>query len=189
MKTSNLVLLIVAGVFGLLMTTMAVFALAYISAFNVANKLEQGIKAEYENNKNVLSAYTLKVSESVQVPEMYKNDFKEVLQASLTARYGKEGSQATFQWLKEHNINFDASLYKQIQTTIEAGRNEFAASQTKLIDRKRMYETELGSFLTGKLMMVAGFPKINLDEYGIVVSEDASNSFKTGIDKKIKLRN
>lgn len=49
------------------------------------------------------------------------------------------------QFIKEHNPKLDSSVYKQLQRTIEAGRKEFAAGQTILLDRKRAYKNHLRS--------------------------------------------
>jgi hypothetical protein len=71
---------------------------------------------------------------------------------------------------------------------VEAGRIEFAAAQTKLVDQKRVYETALGSFWQGTWMTVAGYPKIDLAEYQIVSTTRADEAFKTGVEEPMQLR-
>ena len=138
--------------------------------------------------ENILAQYSLKVMEAGQVPSMYKDDLKEVITAAMTSKYGADGSKATFQWLKDQNINIDAGMYKQIQQIIESGRNKFENAQTKFIDTKRAYETNLGYLWKGMWMRIAGYPKINLDDYKIISSGHAKKAFDTGIDEGIKLR-
>ncbi len=173
---------------GASVAVVGVLAISYISAFNAGNKAEQGIKAAYTDNTNVLSQYTLKISEAAQIPAMQRDDLTKVVQASLSARYGENGSQAAMQWLKEQNPQIDSTVYTKLQQMIEAGRNDFTVAQTKLIDRKRGYETQLGSFWRGTWLSAAGYPKVNLADYKIVVSSQAKKTFETGVDEGIKLR-
>lgn len=181
-----------------LITTLSVLAIVviiviggitnYIMAANYGNRAEQDIKAVWTNNQNILGQYTLKIQEAAQIPEMYKNDFKEVLTAAMEGRYGAGGSKATFQWIQENNLNFDSSTYNKLQTLIEAGRNEFQANQTRLIDTKRLYETNLGYIWRGFWLKAAGYPKVDLAIYKPIVAGDTARAFETGIQAPLKLR-
>lgn len=171
-------------------TIVAIFVLlgivgvgSYISNANYGNRAEVEIKATWENNENILSQYYQKVDEVAQVPAMYKDDLKEVVTSALSARYGNNGSKATFQWLKEHNISLDVSMYTKIQQVIEAGRDKFQNAQTQLIDQKRAYETNLGYIWKGMWLHMAGYPKIDLAKYKAISTADAKNVFETGIEK------
>lgn len=179
---------ILISVLGIIAVIVAIFAGSYVSNYNYGNKTENTIKAEYKNMENILAQYSLKVMEAGQVPSMYKNDMKDVMTSVMAARMGKSGSRAAFQWFKEHNINLDAGMYRQIQQIIEAGRNKFENAQTKFIDTKRAYNTNLGYLWKGTWLKVAGYPKINLDDYKIITSGHAQKSFSTGVDEGIKLR-
>lgn len=159
-----------------------------ISLSNSAMTQEKQVVAQYDDMKNVLGQYSLKVSEAAQVPSMYKDDVKEVFTSAISGRYGKDGSKAMFQFLKEHNPNIDASLYKQIQQIIESGRNAFENKQRKFIDEKRQYETMLGYAVSGTILRMLGYPKINLAEYKIIESVHGQETFKTGVDKGMQLR-
>lgn len=161
---------------------------SYISAANYGNTAERQLDAIWSNNQNVLGQYTLKVQEAAQVPEMYKNDLKEVVTAAVQGRYGDSGSKAVVQWLKEANIPFDSKLYTNMQQIIEAGRNQFTTEQTRLIDVKRSYETNLGYVWRGFWLKMAGYPKIDLAKFKPVVAGDTARAFETGQQAPIKLR-
>lgn len=160
----------------------------WVSAANYGNRTEVEIKKVWENNQNVLGQYTLKVQEIASVPAMYKDDLKEVMTSVMTARMGADGSKATFQFFKEHNIAIDASMYTKIQQVIEAGRNEFQKEQTRLVDVKGTYQTSLGSIPQGWFLSMAGYPKIDLDKYKPVVAGDTREVFEKGVQAPVKLR-
>lgn len=185
MKTGTIIASIFAVSFAGVITIGAV---SYVSAYNTGNRLEQNIKATYENNRNILAQYGSKIAEAAQVPAMQRDDLSAVVTAALEGRYGEDGSKAVFQWIQEQNPQIDSTVYVQLQRMIEAGRNEFTAAQTKLTDQKRVYETALGSFWQGTWMSVAGYPKIDLAEYKIVSTGRADEAFETGVEEPIQLR-
>jgi uncharacterized protein (UPF0333 family) len=163
------------------LVALAVIVLAlfmsYVSASNYGNAAEQGIKATYKNNQNIYATYTQKVMEVAQVPEMYRDDISKVTEGAISGRYGKDGSKAVFQAIKEQNPTLDATLYRKIQEVIEGGRTEFQNAQTRLLDQKRSYETNLGYFWKGKMLSFAGYPKIDLDQYDIVTTDKTQAVF------------
>lgn len=179
-----LAVVVLAAVLGVGVTLVG----SYVSAYNYGNRAEKEIQAQHTNLQNILGQYSLKVSEAVQVPEMYKNDLKEVVTAAIQGRYGENGSQATWQWIREQNLGVDVSVYKQIQQLIEAGRDKFENAQTKFIDVKRGYETNLGYLVRGTFLSVAGYPRIDLAALTIVTSQHAVDTFETGLDTGLKLR-
>lgn len=162
----------------------------YVGAYNYGNTQENRIIAEHKNLENVLGQYSLKVAEAAQVPEMYRDDMKDVVGMALEGRYGPDGSKAVFQWLKEDNspARLDSTLYVKIQQIIEAGRNEYQNQQTRFIDIKRGYVTSLGYFWKGFWLKQAGYPKIDLKKYETTTSDFASEALSTGIDKGMTLR-
>lgn len=170
--------IIIGGVVFVTATT----TIAMVSKYNYAVKIENQIEAVWEDNQNVLSQYSLKIKEAAKVPDMYKDDLKEVVTSALSSRYGESGSQATFQWLKEHNISIDSAMYTNLQQIIEAGRTKFENSQTRLIDIKKSYNNSLDVLIGGTMLSVMGFPKIDMDKYNIVKSEMAIEVFKKGVD-------
>lgn len=162
---------------------------SYVNAYNYGNQMEQSLKAVKENNRNILAQYGQKVLEVAQVPDMYKKDMVELVQTAIQARYGKNGSVATMQWLKEQNPSLDPEMYKQIQRVIEAGRTDFQNNQTRLVDVRRQYETAIGSFWQGMWLRLAGYPKVNLADFDIVSTDRADDAFKNKKeDGPIKLR-
>lgn len=169
------------GLAVLVFAVTVVFAMfgSFASFNNSCVGYENGLKAQYEQNKNNYDNFYKKVKETAQVPTMYTKEFKELYTGVMQGRYGSEGSKATFQWIQEHNPNFDSSLYKQIQQVIESGRNDFQTNQKMFLDKKRVYETYVQVFPNNVFALILGFPKIKLSDYVIVTSDNTQEVFKT----------
>jgi len=179
MNGSAAISVLVAILVGIVLVAVTGIML-FLSAGNYGNTAEKGIGAQVEVNKNTLAQYVQKIQEMAQVPEMYKNDLKEVVAAAIGGRYGANGSQATWQWIKEHNPSLDSKLYLKLQEVIEAGRTEFKSNQDVLIDKCRQYDTARDAYtLQAVLLRVVGYPKIDLkDKCTIVINDYTDKAFK-----------
>lgn len=160
-----------------------------ISYFNDFNRIEQQVKKFNKDSENYLSNYTLKVQETAQIPDMYKDGLKEVIKGTFEGRYGADGSKAVMQWIQEQNIQFDSSLYKEIQVVISSGRDEFRISQTKKLDVCAIYETKLSQFPGSLIAGVFGYPRIDLDKTCQVVSDvRTQEAFGKGVQQPISFK-
>ena len=194
MNTSQRIMLI-AGI-GILVIGLGIFGAA-VSWYNGAVSLEESVKAQYQDNKNQYDSFWKKVQEVAQVPKQYKEDFKDILVSETKAKFGEGGSKAAFQWFKDRDINLDASVYKKVQTVIEAGRNDFKRGQTELLDKQRKYGVHTKSFwgrmwagwydmpspVAGELAPskdMDGDGKMTVLDYEIVTSKKTKEVFATG---------
>jgi len=178
-------------VLGLLVTFLLFFGVTVSSFIGINNSLvsqEQGLEAQYKQNQNNYDNFTKKVLEIAQVPAMMRDDLEKVTKAAISGRYGADGSKAVFQMIKEQNPNVSPELYTKIQQVIDAGRTSFEAEQKMLLDKKRLYLTDLKSFPTSLVASFLGFPKIDLSKIDIVTSDRTNEAFKTKKDKPINLR-
>lgn len=187
---SAAVLLITIGVMVLIGALIGgIGMMSYVSAYNYGNTMDKQLVAIKDNNKNIYANGTQKILEMVQVPTMYKDDLKEVITADIQGRYGKNGSQASMQWLKEHEVKLDPTLYIKIQQTVEGFRNEFQNNQTRMIDVKRSYSTAQGYLWQGFWLRLAGYPKVNMNDYNAITTDATESVFKTGKEvAPLKLR-
>jgi len=150
----------VLGVIGVLALGTA---LAAMSTYNGLNSQEKGVTATWRDSAVQYDNFWKKVKETAQVPEKYKDAFKDVLLSTTEARY--EGKDPAFQMIMEANPQLDPAMYIQVQRVIEAGRNDFAATQRTLVDRQRAYDTALTSFPNNLFVGFFGFPREVSGEY------------------------
>lgn len=180
-------IVVIVAIVALILGLIGVGILSYVSAYNFGNKIENQLKAVLEDNENVYAQGTQKVIEIAQVPAMYAADVSKVTKEAIQGRYGADGSKAVFQMLREQNPTLDPSMYAKIQTVMEEFRNKFEVSQRSMIEVKRSYNTALGSLWRGLWLGIAGYPKINLDDYKIVTTDKARDAFTSKRDKGIQL--
>ncbi len=165
---------------GVVVGLVAILVFTVMGTYNGGVRTENTFIAKHDSIKNVYAQYTQKVLEASQVPAMQRDDLTKVIEAALRARYGQEGSKAVFQWIQEQNPTIDSAVYTKIQQIIESGRTDFANAQDGFIDVKRAYKTKLETMPGGFILGVLGFPRVNLDEYKIVLTERTEESFKNG---------
>lgn len=166
---------------------VSVLGYSYFKYFNLGVTYERQVKIVHENNKVVLNAYTTKVQEVAQVPDMFKKDLQETIKNTFEGRYGEDGSKAVFQMIQESNMNLDPKMYQQIQQVMESGRNEFKTSQQQLVDVTQNYQASLDYAWSGFWLSAAGYPKINMNDYKILVLDSVEDKFKAGKDSVINV--
>lgn len=165
-------------------------------AFSVRNgfvRLENQIVATYEDAKSMNSQYTLKIREMAQIPKMATNQLSELVEKTLSSRYGEDGSEALFQFIQEQNPSIAPELYTNIQKAITGGRSDFEAKMKMLNDKKQIAYTQLETQPSGFILEFMGMPRKNIgyngtkDDYPVIMSEDAQETFRTGVDKGVNL--
>ncbi len=177
-----------------------VVGLTTLSWYNTAVQLDNGVRAQWQENQNSYDAFWKKVKETAQVPDRFKDDFKEILLGAVDKRYA--GKDPAVSFITEQNPGLPSDMYVQVQRVIEAGRNEFRTSQTSLLDRQRKYknhlETGMGVFLsfshpreiTGTLKPPRdqdGDGKFTSLDYPIVTSSQTQEAFATGAAEELNV--
>lgn len=171
---------------GLLFVAVTIFSIIGINNSLVAQ--EQGIFAQYLQDQNNYDNFTKKVVEVAQIPEMYRDDLEKVTKSAIAGRYGTGGSKAVFQFIKEQNPQVSQDIYVKIQQVVDAGRTSFESEQKMLLDKKRVYLTDLKSFPTSIIASALGFPKIDLAKMDIVTSDKTVEAFTTKKADPLKFR-
>ncbi|QHJ78837.1 MAG: hypothetical protein [Caudoviricetes sp.] len=161
-------------------------AATFISYYNQGVRFESNIGKFDKESQNTLSNYTLKLKEKAKVPEMYVKELRNVIKDTFEGRYGADGSKGVFQFIQEKNLDLDSSMYKELQITIEAGRNDFKLSQSRKLDICTQYEILSTSFPANFIFGVVGKGYQNVEERcQIVLDADTNDVFKSKVASPI----
>lgn len=194
---NRILLAVGASAVVLLLATMG----SCISFHNDAVKLENSITAQVKSNKAEYDKMWKVIAEVAQVPAQYKNDFKDLLTAETSAKFGDGGSKALAQWFNERDLRLPPEMYTKVQTVIEANRTSFKRGQDDLADKQRRYADHLGkvsgrvwSGFTGHPREIKGdhAPSRDIDgdgiltvfDYVIITSEKTEAVFESGQDNQ-----
>ena len=170
---------------------VAIIGIAVMVLFSYNNKgsqMEEHIVGIHKVSQSVATRYQNTIMEMAQVPEMQRDDVKEVITAALEGRYGADGSQAVFQAINESNPQIDSTVYVKLQQTMESGRKDFEREQRRMVDAVSTYKTELRKMPSGFFLRMLGFPTIDLALYEPVTTERVREMFETKTEEHIKLR-
>lgn len=182
-------LAIIIIVLAIILTPIVCIGFYAISVNNKNVEFETNIVNYNKASESTLSNYTLKIQDMAQVPQMYADDLKSVIDKTFQGRYGSDGSRAVVQFMKENNIQLDSQMYKNLQIAMEAGRNEFNLSQIRKFDACGGYENQLGYAMSGMTSRILGFPRIDVKKVCQVVSDTSTRkAFDTGVAEKINIR-
>lgn len=161
--------------------------LTYVYHRNMGVRLEAQITAQYKQSQNSLSSLSLRVVDQMGVAKEYKTTVQDVVKQSMEGRFGAKGSSAMFQAFKEsYPGTLSPELYVKVQNSIESGRKDFENEQKMLISKVQSYELALNYFWSGLWLNIAGYPKIDLNQYKPIISGHADEVYKNGIDTGIK---
>ncbi len=194
--------LLIAGVAAVVLV-IGIF-LSMTGWYDDAVKLENTTSAQWQSNQNTYDAFWKTVREVAQVPEQYKEDFKQLLVQETQAKYGAEGSKATMQWFQDRQINLDPSMYRKIQDVIESGRADFKRSQDTLLDKQRKTHDMMEGYWGSMFAKHYDFPraqkghyappkdadgdgKLTVLDYPIVTSVRTAAAFASGQDEEVNV--
>ena len=172
---------LIAAVSLLLVMSLLVVS-SYSSAKRYGADTEAAIKSLDKESQNIHSRFTQSVMETAQVATAYQNDLSKLIKDALNSNKPDDGA-AVIQFLRERYPELNADVYKTVQQTIISGRMDFASVQTRKLDVIRQYEASLEYVWRGFWLEVAGYPKIDLKDYDIVLSTDTKNTFKDREEK------
>ena len=153
----------------------------YIS---VVNK-EVSLRNRFEAQEMVIEGFYDKMfkvlKQKAGVTEEYKESFKEIYVPLIEGRYS-QGDGTLMKWVTESNPQFDASLYKDLMSSIEGQRDGFFIEQQKIIDIQRTHK-DLTHRLPSSLVVGGVDPLL----YTVISSTAAKKVMETRVEDNIEL--
>lgn len=175
--------IIALGIASCISLTMAGSVTSILIHRNVAVSMEESISAQYTYNKSNYDYMIKTAKETVQVTDMYAEDFERIYKELIEGR--NKDTNLLFKVVQESNPQLDTSVYKELQRTIASNRKIFDKNQGMLTDKIREYNT----YIKKKFIMSAITNRTPMDaEKFIVTSQSTQDAFNTGMDKEINLR-
>ncbi len=147
-----------------------------ISYQNIYERIDQDIQAQYKKIESNYEKMSRVILQQAGILNKYSTDFREIYKGMMQGRYGKDGSKAMWQWIKEQNPQIDSALYAKLMTTVEAQRTGFDRQQGKVTDMI----AESNKML--KVAPARWFVNGEIKEAKIVSSSNTKVIMETGID-------
>lgn len=173
-------LVLVLGTLAAIAGIIVILVMWVMGLYNSSVRSENALTAQYLENQNVYTSYSQKLMQAAQVPTMMRDDVMKVTKAAIEGRYGQDGSRAVFQMLREQNPTLSEGLYKEVQSIIVSGRNEFAAAQKLLTDKARVYKNDLQTMPGGFVRGLMGFPRVDMEKFKPIITDNVETIYKTG---------
>jgi hypothetical protein len=166
---------------GILVLAVIIF-MGYVSYSNREIDLRMSILAKQKSNQATFDKAWKVIAQKADITANYKDDFYEVFIGGMNERY-KNTSGVVFNWIKEHNPTLDASVYKDLMSTVEGMREAFNREQKELLDMKAEHD-KLRTKWPGSTFL-ATRPEIKVK---IVTSAKTEDTFETGVENDVSLR-
>lgn len=148
---------------------------------NAEIRLRNQIAAQQDANGVIYDKVWKVIKQKVQITDRAKDAFKEMYVPLMEGRYATGGN--FMKWIKEHNPQFDFSLYKDVMNSIEGLRAEFANVQLKLRDLKREHDNLLDTFPGSWFLAGRDHIKVQL-----VTSGKTKEVFEIGEENDVDLK-
>lgn len=154
-----------------------------ISVYNNVIYYQTAIEAKQKDNESVFDNMWKKISQTVQVSDKYKQGLKEILESYVSGR-SIDDNNLLVNWIHEAVPNFDASVYKEINNTIIAGRDDFVKQQRILLDLSKEYKKYIKIFPNNVYCTLFGIKEINVK---IITSNKTEQIFDTQKEEDINI--
>lgn len=175
-QRGTLMLKLAVGAGAFMMLTLLVIFIMNISYQNAYERIDQDILSQYKKVESNYEKMSRVILQQAGIVNKYSTDFKDIYKGMMQGRYGKDGSKAMFQWIKEQNPQIDAGVYKKLMTTVEAQRTGFDRMQSKIAmmvaESNKMLKTAPSKWFVDGI----------IKEAKIVSSSNTKVIMETGID-------
>lgn len=159
---------------------VAILFFSYVASHNRGNAFEADLRKSHAAMETTLSSCTTDIRNISKIPDQYAEQLKDVIKAEMDGRYGGQGTDRVAKFVSERGINFDSSMLQKVQNRVSACETQFKNAQDRMADTREEYNKALGSFWGGQFMSLAGYPKMDLDKFKVIMDESSARQFETG---------
>lgn len=170
------------GVVIVILALVGIFAIIGVSASNSEIKIKNQITAQQDVCKSYYDKLWKVLQQKAGVADQYRDAFAKIYPDLIKGRYGNEQGGSLMKLVQESNPNFDASLYKDLMSSIEAERAGFFMEQKKLIDLDREHKNIRQTFPSS--MFIGSRPDVPIT---IVTSDKTDAVYTTGKENDVDL--
>lgn len=153
----------------------------YFSYNNKEIALRKQAEAQESKIEGVYDKMWKTISQKAQVTIEYKTAFRDIYKDIIEGRYS-QGDGSFMKWITEANPDFDASIYKDLMSSIEVLRAEFQHSQERMVDIQREHNT-LISTVPGRWFITNKTPI----EYEVISSTTSKEVMETRKEDEVDL--
>jgi len=122
------------------------------------------------------------ISQQAQISEQYKETFKEVYPNIMNERYGGGTERALFNFVREHNPEFDIGLYAKLADAVQVERTKFTSEQKKMASIKQEHSNLIQQW-PGSMFLSSKQPL----DWKPLTSAKTKAAFETGEENDVDL--
>lgn len=115
------------------------------------------------------------IREQANVSTEYREAFEKIYPEIIAGRYSEGGE--VMKWIQEANPEFDTSLYRTVQNSMDVQRTAFKSTQDRLLDIIRQRDTLIESYPSRWFIANKSVIK-----YTPIATSDTKNVISSGID-------
>lgn len=171
--------------FWVVLGILAVLVITVWSSYNSLVRQEIAFQEVHTKSKNALSRIINDMRSQGLAVDKYGEMVSKVLKEALQGRYGQKGAQGAVIAIAEQNPTIDSAVMTKLQAVISSGYAHFEQSQNEFIAARQAYKGTLATFPSNIVANFFGFPRIKMDDFNIVLSEEAGKAFDTGKMKPV----
>ena len=161
---------------------LAVLAIYAFMTYSGLVGLQNSMQATFKNNQQVYSSVLIQIESTGAIAKAGTDQQIKGATEAIAARYGKDGAKGVMTWIQEQNPNIDTKLYAKVQQIVQIGYTRFEANQRTLIDKTRIYQNMVTIPPSSMVAKIFGFTMEEIAPYTtILISNDATNAFQTGV--------
>lgn len=128
---------------GCLAIVLLVVFFMNISYNNTAERIRTDVEAQYKKIEADYEKMSRIILQQAGIVHKYSKDFKDIYKGMMTGRYGKDGSKAMWQWIKEQNPQIDSTIYQKLMVTVESQRTTLSRKQEQVASMVAEYNKML----------------------------------------------